>query len=201
MSGRGSCSHWSARSLPAIRRSRGLSCSSSRRLSSRSVVFSSFAIQEGHGSRSGGGVLVRPRPESAGSVTAAASITVAAVGAAAERVALAAAVAAAAGAAVVVVAAAANNRRRVLSVGNSVSPVFGDALLGGGTMVFVVAFIVAVVGLLVGGGTGAVLLATTIVLVLFGLVMLSATPEAKNERHAAAGRRARGRASGQAKRG
>ncbi|MFD4458537.1 hypothetical protein [Nocardia sp. NPDC058480] len=68
-------------------------------------------------------------------------------------------------------------------------------------MVFVVAFIVAVVGLLVGGGTGAVLLATTIVLVLFGLVMLSATPEAKNERHAAAGRRARGRASGQAKRG
>ncbi|MFD4441291.1 hypothetical protein ACFWPK_16125 [Nocardia sp. NPDC058519] len=62
-------------------------------------------------------------------------------------------------------------------------------------MFFVVAFIVAVVGLLVGGGTGAVLLATTIVLVLFGLVMLGVTPEAKNERHAAAVRRARRRAT------
>ncbi|MEV0550228.1 hypothetical protein AB0H98_25740 [Nocardia salmonicida] len=61
-------------------------------------------------------------------------------------------------------------------------------------MVFVLAFIVAVVGLLLGGGTGAVLLATTAVLVLFGLFMLGATPEARRERHAAAGRRARGRA-------
>ncbi|MBC7300685.1 MAG: hypothetical protein H5T78_07005 [Nocardia sp.] len=62
-------------------------------------------------------------------------------------------------------------------------------------MVFVVAFIVAVVGLVLGGGTGAVLLAITIVLVLFGLVMLGATPEARNERDAAAGRRARRRAA------
>ncbi|WP_194829473.1 hypothetical protein [Nocardia sp. XZ_19_231] len=61
-------------------------------------------------------------------------------------------------------------------------------------MVFVLAFIVAVVGLLLGGGTGAVLLATTVVLVLFGLVMLGASPEARNERQAAAVRRARGRA-------
>ncbi|MFC8381594.1 hypothetical protein [Nocardia sp. NPDC056952] len=67
-------------------------------------------------------------------------------------------------------------------------------------MVFVVAFIVAVVGLLLGGGIGAMLLATTIVLVLFGLVMLGATPEARNERDAAAVRRARRRASsGQAR--
>lgn len=67
-------------------------------------------------------------------------------------------------------------------------------------MVFVVAFIVAVVGLLLGGGIGAMLLATTIVLVLFGLVMLGATPEARHERDAAAVRRARRRAtSGQAK--
>ncbi|MGY0502260.1 hypothetical protein ACWZHB_27540 [Nocardia sp. FBN12] len=58
-------------------------------------------------------------------------------------------------------------------------------------MIFVLAFIVAVVGLLLGGGTGAVLLATAIAMVLFGLVMLSATPEAKNERQAAAARRAR----------
>ncbi|MFE9785896.1 hypothetical protein ACFYO7_10990 [Nocardia salmonicida] len=61
-------------------------------------------------------------------------------------------------------------------------------------MIFVLAFIVAVVGLLLGGGTGAVLLATTVVMVLLGLVMLGATPEARNERHAAALRRARGRA-------
>ncbi|TCK00635.1 hypothetical protein [Nocardia alba] len=68
-------------------------------------------------------------------------------------------------------------------------------------MVFVVAFIVAVVGLLLGGGTGAVLLAITIVLVLFGLVGLGATPEARDERAAAAVRRARRRApSGQARR-
>lgn len=62
-------------------------------------------------------------------------------------------------------------------------------------MVFVLAFIVAVVGLLLGGGTGAVLLATTAVLVLFGLVMLGATPEARSERDAAAVRRARRRAT------
>lgn len=66
-------------------------------------------------------------------------------------------------------------------------------------MIFVSAFIVAVVGFAIGGGTGAVLLATTVVMVLFGLVMLGMTPEAGNERHAAAVRRARGRAvSGQA---
>ncbi|MFI1238764.1 hypothetical protein [Nocardia salmonicida] len=67
-------------------------------------------------------------------------------------------------------------------------------------MVFVLAFIVAVVGLLLGGGTGAALLATTVVLVLFGLVMLGATPEARNERDAAAVRRAHRRAAwGQAR--